>query len=163
MPPVSVRLDPSGCALTFVVDLPVDPTAAWKLWSDPRLLERWWGPPTYPATVEEHALVAGGRVTYFMTGPKGDVHRGWWTVETADEPALLELVDGFADADGAPMDDLPLSRTRVELVEASDGGCRMTFTGEYRTAAELQTLLDMGMEEGMVAALGQIDGLLPEL
>ena len=37
--------------------------------ADPRQLERWWGPPTHPATVEKHGLSAGGEVTYVMTGP----------------------------------------------------------------------------------------------
>ena len=31
----------------------------WRIWSDPRQLERWWGPPSFPATVTEHR--AGAR------------------------------------------------------------------------------------------------------
>ena len=33
----------------------------WQLWADPRKLERWWGPPSYPAQVTEHNLAQIGR------------------------------------------------------------------------------------------------------
>lgn len=56
-----------------------------QLWADPRKLERWWGPPTYPATVVEHDLRAGGKVAYLMTSPEGEQHHGWWKVLEVDE------------------------------------------------------------------------------
>ncbi len=74
----------------------------WQLWADPRQLERWWGPPTYPATVEKHDLTPGGEVTYFMTVPEGDKPRGWWRVTSVIPPKSLEFIDGFADQDGTP-------------------------------------------------------------
>ena len=63
----SVRKDPE--ALTMIVTAELDATVerSWQLWADPRQLERWWGPPTYPATVVDHDLTTGGRVTYYMT------------------------------------------------------------------------------------------------
>ena len=66
-----VRKDPDALTLTItsVFDAAVD--RVWQLWADPRRLERWWGPPTYPATFVDHDLTPGGRVTYFMTGPEG--------------------------------------------------------------------------------------------
>src|SRR3546814_16332457 len=69
-----VRKDPEARTLSLSTDLAVPVERAWQLWADPRQLEGWWGPPTYPATVVEHDLTPGGRVTYFMTGPEGDEH-----------------------------------------------------------------------------------------
>jgi uncharacterized protein YndB with AHSA1/START domain len=59
-------------------DAPIE--RVWQLWADPRLLERWWGPPTHPATVEKYDLSGGCEVTYVMTGPGGEKSRGWWRV-----------------------------------------------------------------------------------
>ena len=91
-------------ALTMTVksefDAPVE--RVWQLWSNPRQLERWWGPPTYPATVVDHDLSAGGRVSYYMTGPDGDRSHGWWRVIAVDAPSSLEFEDGFADSEGNP-------------------------------------------------------------
>jgi len=68
----SVRKDPEARTMTITAAFAASTERVWQLWEDPRLLERWWGPPTYPATVVDHDLSPGGRVTYYMTGPEGD-------------------------------------------------------------------------------------------
>nr|WP_257908714.1 SRPBCC domain-containing protein [Janibacter limosus] len=72
------------------------------MWADPRQLEQWWGPETYPATVTEHDLTPGGFVKYHMTSPEGEKFPGGWEVIAVDAPHRLELRDFFADADGNP-------------------------------------------------------------
>ena len=32
----------------------------WQLWADPRQLERWWGPPVYPASSRPKAMATTG-------------------------------------------------------------------------------------------------------
>ncbi len=49
--------------MTVTADFDAAPQRVWQLWADPRQLERWWGPPTYPATVLDHDLTPGGEVT----------------------------------------------------------------------------------------------------
>jgi uncharacterized protein YndB with AHSA1/START domain len=133
----------------------------WQVWADPRLLERWWGPPTYPATVLDHDLTPGGRVTYLMTGPEGDKHAGWWRVREVDAPRRLEFDDGFADDAGRPDPNLPTVVVHVVLRDRPDGGTAMEVTSTYPSVEAMEQMLAMGMEEGLRAAMGQIDGLLP--
>lgn len=132
----------------------------WRMWEDPRLLERWWGPPEYPATVVEHDLVPGGRVSYFMTGPQGDRHHGWWRVSQVGPPHHLAFEDGFADDAGVPNPDLPVIDVRVHLADQAGGGTFMTIATTFPSLQAMEEMVAMGMEEGMTAALGQIDGLL---
>ena len=66
---ISPARDAETRTLTITAEFDADRERVWQLWADPRQLERWWGPPTYPATVEDHDLTPGGTVTYFMTGP----------------------------------------------------------------------------------------------
>jgi uncharacterized protein YndB with AHSA1/START domain len=134
----------------------------WQLWSDPRLLERWWGPPTYPATFDDHDLTPGGKVAYHMTGPDGDEPRGWWHVLVVDPPRHLELEDGFADADGAPNPDMPTMHMSVDITSV-DTGSRMSITTTFPSDEAMEQLVSMGMDEGMSQALGQIDAILAEL
>jgi len=134
----------------------------WRLWSDPRQLERWWGPPTYPATVTEHDLEVGGTVRYYMTGPEGDRHYGWWKITSVEPPRRLAFDDGFADAEGNELEELPSMTVAVSLEEAADGGSTMAITSRFPSREAMEQLLQMGMEEGLVAALGQIDQLLVE-
>jgi uncharacterized protein YndB with AHSA1/START domain len=139
-------------------DAPID--RVWQVWSDPRQLERWWGPPTYPATVTEHDLAPGGTVNYYMTGPDGDRHGGWWRIRAVDPPRELEFEDGFSDADGNPNTDAPTATIRVALSEPAGGGTQMDITTAWDSAEAMEQMLAMGMDEGMTAAVGQIDELL---
>lgn len=152
--------------LTMVVtaefNAPVE--RVWQLWADPRQLERWWGPPTYPATVVDHDLVPGGTVRYFMTGPEGDKHHGWWRILAVDAPRSLELQDGFADDTGAPSAELPSTTMRMTLAaEAASTAApttRMVITSTFPSVEAMQQMIDMGMEEGLRAAMGQMDEIL---
>lgn len=156
---ISVEKDAQSLMMTITAQFDAPTTRVWQVWQDPRQLERWWGPPTYPATVVGHDLTPGGTVTYFMTGPEGDTHHGWWRVSAVDAPRYLEFTDGFADADGAPNPEMPVTNTAVRLHDES-GGTRMEVTTVFPTAQAMEQLIAMGMEEGIAAAMGQIDGLL---
>ena len=154
-----VRKDPANrtFVITSTFDAPIE--RVWQVWADPRQLERWWGPPSYPATVTSHDLRPGGRVTYFMTGPEGDTPGGWWEVIAVDAPRRLEFDDGFADADGNPSEDGPVTRAVVTLEE--DGGkTTMTLTSSFPSTEVMEQMLSMGMEQGITEALGQVDDVL---
>ena len=156
---VSVDRDFDTLTLTVTADFAAPIERAWQLWADPRLLERWWGPPTFPASVVEHDLTPGGTVTYVMTGPDGQKARGWWRIVAVDAPRSLELIDGFADAEGNPSPDLPTNTIQVELTE-HDGGTRMVLRSVFESRDHMQKVLDMGAAEGLSQAIGQIDALL---
>ncbi len=77
---VSSHKDPQALTLTFVAEFDASVERVWQVWQDPRQLERWWGPPGWPATFERHDFVVGGRSRYYLTGPGGEKSRGWWTM-----------------------------------------------------------------------------------
>ncbi len=156
----AVRKDPEALSLTLDAEFDAPPERVWQLWADPRQLERWWGPPTYPATVTAHDLRPGGRVEYHMTGPSGDQPRGYWEVVEAEPPRRLVFRDGFADADGRPNTDLPLNDVRVSISELESGRTRMSIESVFPDAAAMEQLLAMGMEDGLTQAVGQIDAIL---
>ena len=161
---MSVTIDKDHEARTLTITASYDAPVArvWQLWADPRQLERWWGPPTYPATVVDHDLSPGGTVRYFMTGPEGDTSGGWWRVISVDEPRALEFEDGFADESGKPNPNLPTTTTRVSIDEDAAGGTRMTVVTTFPSTEAMDQMLSMGMEEGMAAAASQIDAILSE-
>ncbi len=158
----AVRKDPQTLSMTLEAEFAAPPVRVWQLWADPRQLERWWGPPTYPATVTSHNLTAGGRVEYHMTGPQGDQSRGYWDVVEADAPHRLVFRDGFANADGTPNGDMPMTTARVRIEDIGGGRTRMSIENVFPNAQAMEQLLGMGMDEGMSQAVGQIDAILAE-
>lgn len=160
MPVTSIEKDPDRLTMSITAEFDATVERVWRLWEDPRQLERWWGPPEYPATVVDHDLTAGGQVRYFMTGPEGDRHHGWWRVLSVDGPRRLEFEDGFADEEGRPDPELPTTTARVTIGEQDGGGTRMTIETTFASLDAMEQVLAMGMEEGMTAAVGQIDAIL---
>jgi uncharacterized protein YndB with AHSA1/START domain len=154
-----VDKDTENLTMTITSAFAAPVEQVWSVWSDPRKLERWWGPPTYPATVVEHDLSPGGGVSYFMTGPEGDRHAGWWRVLEVEAPHRLAFEDGFADEAGEPNPDMPTTVTRVSL-RADDDGTTMAIETTFPSLEAMEKLVEMGLEEGITLAVGQIDGLL---
>jgi uncharacterized protein YndB with AHSA1/START domain len=158
----AVRKNSEALTMTTDAEFGASAERVWQLWADPRQLERWWGPPTYPATVDSHDLRPGGRVEYHMTGPEGDQPRGYWEIVEADEPRSLVFRDGFANEDGTPNTDLPTTQVRVTIEDIGDGRTRMSILSTFPSAEAMEQLLGMGMEEGLKEAIGQIDAILAE-
>ncbi|OBK16906.1 SRPBCC family protein [Mycobacterium asiaticum] len=159
MPVTDVRQDLENLTLTITADFAAPVERIWQVYADPRQLEKVWGPPSYPATVVEHDLTPGGRVTYFMTGPDGDKHGGYWEITDVDEPRSFSFLDGFADQDLNPNPAMPVCRNVFTFAE-HDGGTRAIFVSTYESAEALQQVLDMGVVEGSSQAINQIDDLV---
>jgi len=156
----TVSTNAEELTLTLEARYAAPPARVWKMFQDPRLLERWWGPPTYPATFVAHDLTPGGRSSYFMTGPGGDRPHGWWRILVVDEPHGLEFESGFADEDGAPVAEAPVMRMRVSLSDLADVGTEMTIVATFASPEQMERILQMGMREGLTGAVEQIDALL---
>jgi uncharacterized protein YndB with AHSA1/START domain len=157
----TVDKDVEALTMTLVADFDAPVERVWQLWADPRQLERWWGPPSHPATVERHELAPGGTVTYFMTGPEGERYHGLWHVTAVDAPTSLSFEDAFADDSGAVNTSMPQTRAEVTL-SAHDGGTRMQIRSQFASREQMDQLLEMGMAEGIQQAISQIPAILAE-
>jgi uncharacterized protein YndB with AHSA1/START domain len=161
MPITSLSSDANALTLTVVGEYPVPVERLWAAYADPRQLERFWGPETWPATFTRHDMVAGGRSEYSMTGPDGSTARGWWRFLAVEPGRRFEVEDGFAHADGTPDDSMPSMRM-VFAFEPTATGSRMTSVTHFPSLEAMEQLAKMGMEEGLRSALGQLDGVLAE-
>ena len=158
----AVRKDPQTLTLTIEAEFDASPERVWQLWADPRQLERWWGPPTYPATFTRHDLAPGSRVEFHMTGPEGDQPRGYWEVLEAEAPHRLVFRDLCANADGTLNTDMPMNTLRVGIEEVGGGRTRMSIEVVFPSAEAMEQVLAMGTEEGLSQAIGQIDAILAD-
>ncbi|MDX2051740.1 MAG: SRPBCC family protein [Polyangiaceae bacterium] len=162
MPITNVVKDPSALTMTVTAEFPVPVRRVWDAYADPRKLERFWGPPTWPATFTRHDMAVGGRSEYTMRGPDGTASSGYWEFIGVNAPHSFEVKDGFLRADGTPNNELPSMRMVFRFEETAKGS-RVVTTTFFPSAEALQQLLDMGMEEGMRQAMGQMDSVLTDL
>jgi uncharacterized protein YndB with AHSA1/START domain len=156
----ALRKDPNTLTMTIDGEFEASVERVWQLWADPRQLERWWGPPAYPATFTRYDLTPGNRAEYYMTGPTGDQPRGYWDIIETDPPRSLVFRNGFANDDGTPNDDVPRNEGRVTIEEIGQGRTRMSIQFQFSSAEAMEQMIAMRMDEGLTEAVGQIDAIL---
>jgi uncharacterized protein YndB with AHSA1/START domain len=147
-----VHKDPDASTMTITAEFDASTDRVWQLWADPRQLERWWGPPTHPATVVDHELRPDGKVSYFVTGPDGDRRLGWWRVRAVDAPRHLEFELNDVE--------IPTLTVRVSIDDRAGGGTRMTIETTFPSSEAMDQLISIGFEAGMSTAVGQLDAVL---
>lgn len=171
MPVTTVTTDPETLTLTVVADFAAPVRRVWDAYLDPRRLERFWGPPGYPAVFTRHDGCVGGRSEYRMTGPGGEVLHGYWEWVAVDELKAFEVRDaaavpGYGDAvapAGATSDGGEGIARMAFTFEATADGSRVTTTTHFDSVAALERLLALGMEQGLTDAIGQLDAVLADL
>jgi uncharacterized protein YndB with AHSA1/START domain len=159
------HVDTNAEAKTMVItaEFKASITNVWQLWADPRLLERWWGPPRFPTTFEHYDLTPGGTITYFMSGPDGGARSdGTWNVIEVDAPTRLVVEDAIVEDDGTPSDGNSMTRMEIDI-EAMDDTTRMILTTHFDSIEGMEQAIFMGAAEGMEACISQIDALLAEV
>lgn len=162
MPVTDVTTDPEALTLRVIADFTVPVRRLWDAYTDARQIERFWGPPEYPAAFTRHDVYPGGVSNYCMTGPEGDRSCGYWRWVAVDEGRSFEVRDGFALDDGTPDPEMPEMLMIFEFTETALGS-RLTTTTRFNSLEELEQLRAMGMMEGMSAAMSQIDAVVEDL
>ncbi len=162
MPVTSITTDPENLTLTVEAEFAAPLEKLWNAYTNPRQIERFWGPPGYPATFHQLDPVVGGHAFYTMTSPQGEVYGGTWDFTEVDPPNGFTVVDKFADATGNVLDDMP-SGTMTMRFEATQSGSRLVCLSTFASVESMDKQLEMGMLEGIRGAMGQIDHVLQDL
>ncbi len=162
MPVTDITTDPDELTMTLVADFDAPRERLWRALTDPRQLERFWGPPGWPATFTAFDFTVGGWARYTMTSPNGEHSRGAWEFLSIDEPDAFEVLDAFVDADGELMESMPSMRMRF-LVEATETGSRLVNITYFTSVEALDQVVAMGAVEGSTLAMNQLDAVLHDL
>lgn len=143
--------------VTRVLNAPVG--EAWKAWSDPEYVMRWWGPTGFTSPTAEMDFRVGGVSLVCMRAPTeyggGDMYNTW-TYTRIEPHERIEFVSNFADEDGTHLDPaamgMPLGvphNVPHEIVFRSAGADRteMVVTEHGYTTEEARDLSKAGMEQ----------------
>lgn len=156
MPLTSVTKDAATLTLTVVGDYPVPQQRLWDAFADPRQLERFWGPPAFPATFTRHDFKVGARAEYYLTLPEGNKWSGSWKFTAVNPISSFEAHDGD---DNAEDENMPAGMTFT--FETTPTGSRMTIVTRFSSVEAMEQTIP-GMEEGLRAAMPQLDAVLAE-
>lgn len=131
----------------------------WKAWTDPALLQKWWGPKPWVAKTKSMDFTVGGAWLYVMEGPDGQQH--WSIVKfTAIEDGSRFAADAiFCDEHGTTIPGAPVGHWDNKFVAAGDK-TKVLVDLTFDEEADFKMLVEMGFEGGFTMGLNQLDGVL---
>jgi uncharacterized protein YndB with AHSA1/START domain/predicted enzyme related to lactoylglutathione lyase len=154
-------------AVTRVLDAPTE--EAWKAWTEPAYVMRWWGPTGFTSPLAELDVREGGTSLVCMRAPAeygGQDMYNTWTYREVVPPERLEFVLDFTDADRAPLADeaippgVPRAVRHVVTLRPADGGHTELTVQEFGYGtAEARDVARAGLEQcldKMVAMFRQL-------
>lgn len=138
----------------------------WQAWSQCEHLQQWWAPAGWALPICKMDFRPGGVWHYCMKGPgpDGTEMESWGRTVFREivEPERIVYVDAFSDADGNVAEDMPEMAITVTFTETA-GQTQVISRTEFATAADLETILQMGVEEGVTMTWDQLATYLAQL
>ncbi len=152
---ISSRAATHDLAVTRVLDAPVE--EAWKAWTEPEYVMRWWGPTGFTSPRAKLDVREGGTSLVCMRAPAeygGQDMYNTWTYRAVVPPERLEFELRFTDADGAPLDEasippgVPSEVPHVVTLRPLEGGRTELAVQEFGYAtAEARDISRAGLEQ----------------
>jgi len=154
---VTTNLDEKALLIERVFDAPRE--LVFKAWSDPERLAQWWGPKGWTLPVCTVDFQAGGVWHYCIQGPDGEQSWGKAVYSEIVPPERIVYTDGFSDEAGNLAPGMPVIKISVEFI-AEGGKTRIVSRAETASKEELESLLQMGMVEGLKQTLDRLEEYL---
>jgi uncharacterized protein YndB with AHSA1/START domain len=140
-------------------DIPAPIEEAWKSWTEPDHVLRWWGPNGFTCTLAELDVRVGGTSLVCMSAPDWGFPAMYstWAYTLVDAPRRIEFVHNISDEHGATIDPSTIGapgiprdvRHVITFEPAGDGVTRLTVTELGYTDAEQLALSKQGLEESL--------------
>ncbi len=136
---------------------PLDLT--WKAWTNKDILDKWWAPKPWKAETKKMDFKESGHWLYAMVGPASERH---WAIAEYKKIVPFKMfigLDSFCDDNGNKMPQPPGMEWRVEFEKIATG-TKVLVEISFATEKDLQTIVEMGFQEGFSMAHENLDALL---
>lgn len=162
MPVSEITTDPENLTMMLIADAAVPRARLWRAFTDPSQLDRFWGPPGWPARFTEFDFRVGGHARYEMTNPQGEHSTGGWEFLEIDEGVGFTVLDAFLNDDGELLEGMPSMRVSFAF-EETETGSRLVNVTYFDSIETLEQIVSFGAVEGTRLAMNQLDRVLASL
>ncbi len=144
--------------VTRTFNAPVE--LVWKVWTDPELVKRWWGPKHFISPVARIDFREGGKSIVSMQAPKemgGQEYFSLWVYQRIVPLEKIEFIQSLSDKDGNKIEptkvgmppDFPIDiRTVVTFTQQGTHRTQMTVT-EYSDFGSISNFAQLGLEQSL--------------
>jgi uncharacterized protein YndB with AHSA1/START domain len=142
---------------TRVFNAPLE--RVWKLWTDPDLVMRWWGPRGFTSPFAKMDVRVGGTSLVCMRAPKefgGQDMYSTWEYREIGPMERIEYIHNLADKEGHKVDPVSLGmpadfpqdmRNTVTFKALGDHKTELTVTEHDWPVGHMMEMSKLGMEQ----------------
>lgn len=152
-------VDKEKNTLTIRREFLADRQLVWDAYTKSELLDRWFAPEPLTTKTKSMDFREGGHWLYAMVEPNGTEYWGrtdYLTIHPIDNYTAL---DGFCDNMGKINLELPRANWDVSFTDLGANAVVHTVV-TYQSLSDLETVIQMGMQEGMTSTMEKLDDLL---
>lgn len=152
-------VDKEKNTLTIRREFLADRGLVWDCYTKSELLDQWFAPAPLTTKTKSMDFSEGGHWHYAMVEPNGTEYWGYTEYLTIKAIDYYTALDAFSNAQGEINNDLPRSEWLVTFSDKGANTIVETIT-TYKSLSDLEKVIAMGMEQGMIATLQKLDELL---
>lgn len=155
-------VDKENNTLTIVREFNAKRQLVWDCYTKQELLDQWFAPKPLTTKTKFMDFKAGGHWHYAMVTPEGEEYWGYTEYLVVQPIDYYKALDAFSDSEGTINKDLPRAKWNVSFNDRGDNTI-VTTVATYDSLHDLETVINMGMKDGMVSTLEKLDELLATL
>lgn len=134
----------------------------WDCHTKSELLDQWFAPQPFTTKTKSMDFREGGHWLYAMIDPDGKEYWGRMDYLKINPIENYTALDAFCDDKGQLNPELPRANWDVTFQDLAENAMVQTVV-TYNSLADLETVIQMGMKEGLTATLERLDQLLVTL
>jgi uncharacterized protein YndB with AHSA1/START domain len=155
-------VDKEKNTLTIKREFAANRQLVWNCYTKSELLNQWFAPQPFTTKTKSMDFREGGYWLYAMIEPEGKEYWGRMDYLKINPIESYTGLDAFSDEDGTLNPDLPRANWDVTFHDQGEHALVESVI-TYNSLADLETVIQMGMEEGLTSTLERLDALLLEL
>lgn len=131
----------------------------WNHFTKPELLDSWWAPKPWKCETQNMNFQNDGIWNYAMVGPENEKHFAGVHFQEINPNRSISMSDFFTDENGNKNTEFPETNWLLGFTGVEEG-VKVTVNLHFASEAEMNTILEMGFEEGFKATLNQLEEIL---
>ena len=154
--------DASNKKMNVVREFSAPLERTWEAWTKPELLDQWWAPKPWKTETKTMDFREGGKWVYSMVGPQGERHYAMINYIKIVALKYFNATDAFCDEVGNIKTDFPSTVWNVEF-QKTTAGTKVQIEITFASEKDLNTIVEMGFEQGFAMAHDNLDEFLKTL
>lgn len=152
-------VDKEKNTLTINREFLADRQLVWDCYTKTELLNQWFAPKPFTTKTKSMNFTEGGSWLYAMIDPAGPEYWGRMDYVKIKPIDSYSGLDAFSNEKGEINQELPRAHWDVVFTDKGENTVVQSVI-TYNSLSDLESVIKMGMEEGLLSTMERLDDLL---